>query len=211
MHPYLGPTVRISDIFIYIVGDSTYNPEHIAEMESIAYLWYDGSIGISNYDGSSLRAEDFLPILNSPNILQCESLEMENAHFSFKDYDILYSTEYFELEYDSEDENEENDPKHYHQFLEQPGDKPIVVLQNANRETIDNLLDRLSKAFSSAVEPNEFKIVFAQDNEPLTAFRETNKTSGEILELKKGLPVEYEEDSDGRIQQLYARTLQDLR
>ncbi|KAI1701552.1 hypothetical protein DdX_16027 [Ditylenchus destructor] len=46
-------------------------------------------------------------------------------------------------------------------------------------------------AFSSAVSPNAFKIVFAQCKESLTEFRETNKTTNEKLELKKGLPVEY--------------------
>ncbi|KAI1691611.1 hypothetical protein DdX_21765 [Ditylenchus destructor] len=49
------------------------------------------------------------------------------------------------------------------------------------------------KDFSSAVSPNAFKIVFAQeDADDLTEFRETNKTTNEKLELKKGLPVEYQ-------------------
>ncbi|KAI1699306.1 serpentine type 7TM GPCR chemoreceptor srd domain-containing protein [Ditylenchus destructor] len=46
--------------------------------------------------------------------------------------------------------------------------------------------------FSSAVSQNAFKIVFAGLDEELTEFRETNKTSGEKLELKKGLPTEYQ-------------------
>ncbi|KAI1724010.1 hypothetical protein Ddc_05208 [Ditylenchus destructor] len=55
-------------------------------------------------------------------------------------------------------------------------------------------------AFSSAILPNAFKIVFAELEVQLTEFRETNNTSGEILELKKGLPVEYygeDVDDDG--------------
>ncbi|KAI1700118.1 hypothetical protein Ddc_18228 [Ditylenchus destructor] len=76
--------------------------------------------------------------------------------------------------------------------IKQPGAKPGVVFRHFPRENIDNLLDRLSKDFSSAVSPNAFKIVFIQCKKSLIEFRETNKTSGEILELKKGLPAEYQ-------------------
>ncbi|KAI1694704.1 hypothetical protein Ddc_21879 [Ditylenchus destructor] len=73
MRPYLGPTVRIKLTTIYISGDSTYIPEQIKEMESIAYLWRDGVIYIENArnDDSRIGAEDFPLILNSPTILQC--------------------------------------------------------------------------------------------------------------------------------------------
>ncbi|KAI1692956.1 hypothetical protein Ddc_23244 [Ditylenchus destructor] len=94
---------------------------------------------------------------------------------------------------------EDIDPSYWTEFLEQPGVKPIVVLQYSRHMNTESLLDRLSKAFSSAVVPNAFKIVFPYVDEPLTEFRETNKISGEILELKKGLPTDCEsvaEDSD---------------
>ncbi|KAI1717653.1 hypothetical protein Ddc_09811 [Ditylenchus destructor] len=192
MRPYWVPTVRIAVTHIDTAAEMTYNPEYIAEMESITYLWRDYHIYIFNGDDhNSISAEDFLPILNSPTILQCRNLEMFDAHFSFKDYAVLYSTKFFQIECCT---NDENDPNYWQQFLEQPGVKPIVILQKAYPEIIDNLFDRLSKAFSSATVPNAFKVVFAQVDEPLTASRETNKTSGEILELKKGLPVEYEEE-----------------
>ncbi|KAI1696938.1 hypothetical protein DdX_18784 [Ditylenchus destructor] len=80
------------------------------------------------------------------------------------------------------------------EFLEQPGVKPIVSLRYFGREYIDNALDRLKEAFSSAVSPNAFKIIFVQVNDPLPIFREANKNSNEELELKKGLPVEYQEE-----------------
>ncbi|KAI1694861.1 hypothetical protein Ddc_21709 [Ditylenchus destructor] len=189
MRPYLAQAIRIKRTIIYVAGDSTYNPEHIAEMESIAYLWRDGNINIWNArnDDSQIVAENFQPILNSPTILQCRLLEMESAVLSFKDYKILYTVSFIEMGY----ANNVIDPDSWPQFLEQPGVKPIVVLRELHQENIDNLLDRLSKAFSSAVLPNAFKIAFMHDNKPLTEFRESNKTSGEILELKKGLPTEY--------------------
>ncbi|KAI1724009.1 hypothetical protein Ddc_05207 [Ditylenchus destructor] len=157
-------------------------------MESLAYLWRDGEIYIQNGDYYSFGAEDFLPILNSPTILQCRVLCMFNAHFAFKDYKILYAVKLLELGYTL---NEEDDPNYWQQFLEQPGVKPIVALLDPCRENVVNLLDRLSKAFSSAILPNAFKIVFSELEVQLTEFRETNNTSGEILELKKGLPVDY--------------------
>ncbi|KAI1701558.1 hypothetical protein DdX_16033 [Ditylenchus destructor] len=191
MIPYLGMTVRIKWTVIYV--DYTYSPDQIAEMESIAYLWRDGDIYIRNYYSkynTSIVAEDFLPILNSPTILQCRNLIMNNAHFSFKDYKVLYSLKVIEVHY----YNYPIDPDSWLQFLDQPGVKPIVVLRQSRREVVDNVLNRFVKAFSSAVSPNPFKIVFAGRevaDESLIEFRETNKTSGEILELKKGLPVEY--------------------
>ncbi|KAI1693706.1 hypothetical protein DdX_20517 [Ditylenchus destructor] len=47
-----------------------------------------------------------------------------------------------------------------------------------------------NQAFSFAVSPNAYRIAFIQWKEPVSEFRETNNTSGEILELKKGLPAE---------------------
>ncbi|KAI1694626.1 hypothetical protein Ddc_21947 [Ditylenchus destructor] len=194
MRPYLGPTIRIMTTFIDVDGH-TYNSEHIAEMESIAYLWRDYEIEICNDDESRIVAEQFQPILDSPTILQCRLLKIDNAHFSFKDYKVLYSVKIIEMFYVGDDYIE---PNYWADFLEQPGVKPIVSFDNNNnRANIDNLIDRLKEAFSSAVSPNSFKIVFAQSSiykQPLTEFRETNKTTSEKLELKKGLPAEYQED-----------------
>ncbi|KAI1700053.1 hypothetical protein Ddc_18294 [Ditylenchus destructor] len=189
MQPYLGPTVRIKKTDI-VVAACTYNSEHIEQMESISYLWRDGWITIWNErnDHSLIGAEDLLPILSSPTILQCNLLFMNNPHFSFKDCKVLYSVNAIEISYGYEDV----DPNYWTEFLEQPGLKPIVVMSDFPRDYIDNLLDRLSKVFSSAVLPNAFKLVFVHFDEPLIEFRETNKTSGEILQLKKGAPMESE-------------------
>ncbi|KAI1704207.1 hypothetical protein Ddc_16245 [Ditylenchus destructor] len=195
MRPYFGPTVRIKWTYIYVGGDSAYDPDQINEMESLAYLWRDGGIWIwkNTYDASPIVAEDFQPILNSPTILKCYNLFTENAHFSFKDYTVLYAANVIRIEYN----DDEIDPDYWPQFLEQPGAKPVIVLYQISLESVDNVVDRLSKAFSSAVSPNTFKIVFTiyrwgfRGNEPLTEFRETNKTSGEVLELKKGLSTDY--------------------
>ncbi|KAI1697491.1 hypothetical protein Ddc_19678 [Ditylenchus destructor] len=195
MHPYLCPNIRIKDVAIYVTKDSIYNPEHIAEMESISYLWRDGNIDIKNaWIHPSLefvpnkRAEYFQPIFNSATILQCRLLAMNNARLSFKDYKVLYSVKVIKINYDYEDFN----PNSLLEFLKQPGAKPVVVLRLLHRDDFDNLLDSLSKAFFSAALPNAFKIAFILSEEPLAEFRETNNTSGEILELKKGLPVEYQ-------------------
>ncbi|KAI1690554.1 hypothetical protein DdX_22419 [Ditylenchus destructor] len=93
MRPYLGPTVRINSTVIYVAGDSTYNPEHIEELESIAYLWRDSDIGIRHAKNlyGRIVAEEFQLILNSPTILQCRQLRMTNVQFSFKDYNVLYT------------------------------------------------------------------------------------------------------------------------
>ncbi|KAI1698129.1 hypothetical protein Ddc_19289 [Ditylenchus destructor] len=185
MRPYLGPTVRIKTITIHLAEDSIYNPEHIEEMESIAYLWRDGKISIWNDRYARLMTEDIQLILNSPTILQCQTLSIDNAEFSFKDYKILFTVNTIEIDY----VNDNIDPNYWLQFLEQPGVKPVVVLRQLRREDIDNMLDHLFKAFSSAVSPNAFKFVFDIEG-TLPEFRETNKTSGEILELKKGLVAE---------------------
>ncbi|KAI1708531.1 hypothetical protein Ddc_14323 [Ditylenchus destructor] len=178
----------------FLDGESTNNPEHIAELESMSYLWRDHCLFIGKGDESRIVAEDFQLILNSPTILQCRILRMINAHFSFKDYKVLNTVNVFEIDYIGADGI---DPKYWLQFLEQPGTKPIVALGALRREIIDNALDRLKQTFSSAVSPNAYKIVFVQVREPLTEFRETNKTSREVLELKKGLPVEYPEECAG--------------
>ncbi|KAI1699363.1 hypothetical protein Ddc_18607 [Ditylenchus destructor] len=114
-----------------------------------------------------------------------------------KDYNVLYTVEILELYYYEDDIH----PNHWPDFLKQPGNKPIVDFYIFFRDDTKNLLARLKKYFSSADVPNAFKIVFAlyvADNENeyehLTEFRDTNTTSGEILELKKGLPVEYQKD-----------------
>ncbi|KAI1701562.1 hypothetical protein DdX_16037 [Ditylenchus destructor] len=208
IRPYLGPTVRIKQTTMYV--GYTYNFDQIAEMESIAYLWRDGDIVIQHHNilGLPIVAEDFQPILsfsyfaivhyiryyispktilNSPTILQCRNLIMNNAHFSYKDCKALYSVKVIEIYHG----NNEIDPDSWLQFLDQPGVKPIVVLRQSRREVVDNVLNRFVKAFSSAVSPNAFKIVFAELDDPVTEFRETNNISGEVLELKKGVPAEY--------------------
>ncbi|KAI1699509.1 hypothetical protein Ddc_18533 [Ditylenchus destructor] len=193
MHLYLGQTVRIKDTCIDV--GTTYNPEHIEEMESIAHLWCDRKINIWNRGSgivnSKILVEDFQLILDSPTILQCRYLSMYRAHFSFKDYKVLYNAKIIENYYN----DDETDPDYWPQFLEQPGVKPLVVLRYLHRESINTVVDHLSKAFSSAVSPNAFKIVFAQNHEPLTEFRKTNETSGEKLELKRGLPTEYQNEN----------------
>ncbi|KAI1699797.1 hypothetical protein DdX_17086 [Ditylenchus destructor] len=190
MLPYLGPTVRIKKIDIYVAGDSTYNSRQIAEMESIAYLWRDAQIFIRSDEGYGfpIVTEDLQPILDSPTILQCRELCMFNTHFSFRDYKILYAVKIIEIRFYAR-----NEIDLWQRFLEQTGIKPIVVFRfksGTSLESVDNLLERFSKAFSSAVFPNPFKIVFIDYLKSLTEFREMNKTSNEILELRKGLPVE---------------------
>ncbi|KAI1697027.1 hypothetical protein DdX_18736 [Ditylenchus destructor] len=138
-------------------------------------------------DDIVITAEDFQLILNSPTILQCRRLKLVNARFPFKNYKILYTVKVIELFCYLLDDV---DPNYWLEFLEQP----IVALHSLCGENIDNALDHLKQAFSSAVSPNAFKVVFVQEDEPLTEFRVTNKTSGENLELKKGLPVEYPEE-----------------
>ncbi|KAI1690531.1 hypothetical protein Ddc_24876 [Ditylenchus destructor] len=214
MRPILCSTVRIKETSIYVAGGSIYNPERISEMESIAYLWSNGKIIIWNARsfGSRIVAEDFQPILNSPTILQCQTLSMTNAHFSFKDYKVLYTVKVIVTSYGYV----RFDPSYWSKFLEEPGVKPLVVLSAARHEYINNILDRLCKAFSSAVLPNAFKMlfkfygesltIFAENGGPLTEFRETNKTSGEILELKKGLPDEYQESFEDEYNYTLARS-----
>ncbi|KAI1702334.1 hypothetical protein DdX_15516 [Ditylenchus destructor] len=70
------------------------------------------------------------------------------------------------------------DANHYLDFLQKPGVKPVVALFDSSRHHVDNVLDLLSKVFSSATVPNAFKIVFRnyKSCQPLTEFRETNKT-----------------------------------
>ncbi|KAI1710451.1 hypothetical protein Ddc_13396 [Ditylenchus destructor] len=201
MRPYLGPSVRITKASIYIAGNSTFNPEHIKDIESISYIWRDGNIEIRNAGeyGSRIVAEDFQPILNSPTILQCRLLKMENAYFLFKDFKVLYTVNVIEINYFGEDEI---DLRHqcWPQFFEHPGLKPLVVfsyLRGFTCENFKNLQDQLSKAFSSAVSSNVFKIVFAllPNDEPLIEFRNTNKVSGDKLELRKGFPTEYQPEN----------------
>ncbi|KAI1710927.1 hypothetical protein Ddc_13189 [Ditylenchus destructor] len=214
MRPYLGSLVRVATTTIY-VPFYTYNAEHIMEMESIVHLWSDYDILIRHAERrlGEIDDEDFEPILNSPTILKCKNLFMINARFSFKNYKVLYTVENIAIQYDEErhfwtTNFKEKESNYLPQFLEQPGVKPVVTLRNEQPERVTGLLDRLHKAricvrllkfikaFSSATMPNAFKIVFAQCKDPLTEFRETNKTSGEILELKKGSPAEYEDDEE---------------
>ncbi|KAI1699364.1 hypothetical protein Ddc_18600 [Ditylenchus destructor] len=187
MRPYLGQTICIEKTWIYLNDGITYNPENVAQMESIAHVWCDRKISISK-GGNRIVAEDIQLILNSPKILQCQLLYMYRAHFSFKDYKVLYNAKIIENYYG----NGLTDPDYWTQFLEQPRVKPLVVLRYLHRESINTVIDHLSKTFSSAVSPNAFKIVFAENDEPLTEFRKTNETSGEKLELKKGLPTDYQ-------------------
>ncbi|KAI1702256.1 hypothetical protein DdX_15595 [Ditylenchus destructor] len=187
MRPYLGPTVRINEMDIG-VAVSTFIPQHVTEMESIAYLWRDGWIAIWNAqnDNSLVGTQDFPLILTSPTILQCPLLIMNNPNFSFKDSKVLYSVDVIDINYGYDDV----DLMHWVEFFEQPGCKPIVIMSDFPRQSIDNVLDRLSKAFSSAILPNTFKLVFVYFDQPLIEFCETNKTSGETLELKRGAPTE---------------------
>ncbi|KAI1691022.1 hypothetical protein Ddc_24510 [Ditylenchus destructor] len=188
MRPFLGQTVRIERIWILVAERTTYNPEHIDEMESIAHLWCDRRITISKRNSGEIVADDIQLILNSPTILKCRILFMNRAQFSFKDYNILYNAKIIENHY----EGDETDPDYWPQFLEQPGVKPLVVLRKLHRESINNVLDHLSKTFSSAVSPNAFKILFAEIWwDRMTEFKMTNETSGEKLELKEGLPTGY--------------------
>ncbi|KAI1691367.1 hypothetical protein DdX_21932 [Ditylenchus destructor] len=112
-------------------------------MESLPYLWRDGNIFIwyTRCDGSLIDTEDFQLILNSPTILQCRELHMYNADFSFKDYKMLYSVNIIYFAND----NKKIDSNSLLQFLEQSGDKPLIVLIRLVRESVDDVLNRLSK------------------------------------------------------------------
>ncbi|KAI1708992.1 hypothetical protein Ddc_14078 [Ditylenchus destructor] len=194
MRRFLDQTVRIEQT--WIAADTTYNPEHIEQMESLAHIWSDRKIGVWKLEvESQIVANDIQLILDSPTILQCRCLTMAHAHFSFKDYKVLYSAKIIEIGYFGD----ATDCDYWPQFLEQPGAKPLVVLRYLHRESINSVVDHLSKVFSSAVSPNAFKIVFAKSREALTEFRMTNNASGEKLELKVGLPTEYQDENlDGR-------------
>ncbi|KAI1716958.1 hypothetical protein Ddc_10095 [Ditylenchus destructor] len=193
MHPYLGPDVRIKLTTIYVAKGITYNPEHIAEIESMAYLWSDFQISIRpDMITGGFSVENLQPILDSQTILQCQTLDLSKAHFAFKDYKLLYTVKVIQI-----CPLRDIDLNYWSEYLEEPGVKPIVVIRSCKSATIVNLLDRLSKAFSSALLPNAFKIVFTRRRKQLlTEFRETNTTSGEKLELKKGRPVEYQHEEE---------------
>ncbi|KAI1695628.1 hypothetical protein DdX_19481 [Ditylenchus destructor] len=188
--PFLGPTVRMNWTFISL--RCTYRPEDIEQMESIAHLWRDGNIMLWETN----ITKELQPILSSPTTLKCQKLCMiQDPYFllnphTIKDYKGLYAVKVIEIYSD-----DYIDPKSWLEFLEEPGVKPVVVWRCVRQEHITNKLYHLCKGFSSAVSPNPFKIVFAElDKEELSEFRETNNTSGEILELKKGLPVEYQDE-----------------
>ncbi|KAI1704215.1 hypothetical protein Ddc_16253 [Ditylenchus destructor] len=195
MRPYLGPTVRIKETAILATGRFTYNLEHITELESTAYLWREGKVRIWNAEGYTNRivAKDFQPILNSPTILQCRELEMSNPFFPSKDYKVLYTVKVIENRYYCEKETALL-LQNWQQFLEQPGVKPIVVFRYLCHDDSDYFLNRIFKAFTSATSPNAFKLVLFQSDKRRTEFREINKISGEILELKNGVPVEYKNE-----------------
>ncbi|KAI1707244.1 hypothetical protein Ddc_14944 [Ditylenchus destructor] len=196
MRRYLSPTVRIRCFEIHVAGDTTYNPEQIAELESLAYLWRDGSIWIENDSTNMIRAEDIPLILNSPTILQCRQLHMTYAHFSFKNYQILYTVKVFKILYPYEDDygDDDIDSNYWPEFLDQPGAKPVVVLNHFPPTKVVDMLDRLSKAFHSAISPNAFKVVIEYEFEgQITEFRETNNISREKLELKAEIPLECQE------------------
>ncbi|KAI1693510.1 hypothetical protein Ddc_22766 [Ditylenchus destructor] len=201
MRPYLSSTVRIKDTTILVDASSfIYSPEHIKEMESLAHLWSNHKISILNDSRgtySRIVAKDFQPILNSPIILQCRELRMTNPDFSLKDYKVLYTVKVFEICYN--DHLDFGESKYLAEFLEQPRLKPIVDLHISGNTIIANLLDRLSKDFSSAKSPNSFKIAIYfspyAEFEPLIEFRKTNITSSEKLELKKGLPTGYQTEN----------------
>ncbi|KAI1712612.1 hypothetical protein Ddc_12404 [Ditylenchus destructor] len=198
MRPYLDQTVRIESIWIRLDRGFTYNSEHIEQIESIAHLWCNRKIFISK-EGGIIVAEDFQLILDSTTILQCRYLVMENAHFSFKDYKILYNPKIIVNDYGDPIITESaTDPDYWPQFLEQPGVKPMVVLRVRKYHSIYDLVDRLSKAFSSAVSPNAFKLVFVNNWNHFPEFRKTNETSGEKLELKEGFLTEYQNDYSDR-------------
>ncbi|KAI1702200.1 hypothetical protein DdX_15615 [Ditylenchus destructor] len=126
MLPYLGTTVRISWTNIYVAGDITYNSEHIEQMESIARLRRNGKIWIYQKYGR-LRAEDFQTILDSPTILQSRVLWIDNPHFSFKDYKILYTVNVIEIRHKN-DKYIDLWQQYWQQFLDQPGIKPVVII-----------------------------------------------------------------------------------
>ncbi|KAI1710930.1 hypothetical protein Ddc_13192 [Ditylenchus destructor] len=143
MSPYFGPSVRIQWTTIYVGGDSSYYSNHIAEMESVSYLWRDHKITIWNVEKyGKTRPEVFQSILNSRTILQCQELNMGNAYFPFKYYKVLYTMNVIEIRHH---ENEIDDQNYWQQFLEQPGVKPLVVFRYFNLESVNNLLDRLFK------------------------------------------------------------------
>ncbi|KAI1695574.1 hypothetical protein DdX_19512 [Ditylenchus destructor] len=149
MRPYLGPTVRIKWTIVYVGGGFTYIPEHIEQMESIANLWRDGKISVWNgrHDGSRIVAEDFQSILNSPTILKCQNLYMGKAHFSFKDYKVLYAVNVIDASNSYVDTDPENGhwQKCWLEFLEEPEMKPVILIRQLHREILRTLLDRLSK------------------------------------------------------------------
>ncbi|KAI1707735.1 hypothetical protein DdX_12290 [Ditylenchus destructor] len=188
MRPYLGPTMRIKKTNIRVAESFLFSQDHIAEMESIAHLWREHTIYL-NRDKHNANA--LKPILNSPTLLQCAYLRMNCILFPLQDYKVLYFAKVIGIEY--------YDPTNYYpalseywlSILEQPGDKPLVIVYCICAESIIDVLNRLREAFSSAVVPNAFKIGFITDNESLTECRETNETCAEKLEFKKGLPAEY--------------------
>ncbi|KAI1697303.1 hypothetical protein Ddc_19794 [Ditylenchus destructor] len=99
-------------------------------------------IEIYHVNCNRIGAEDFQPILNSPTILQCRKLYIHNAHFSFKDYKVLYTVNAIDIYYGAE---EEVDHSYWTEFLEQPGVKPIVALQYARHEDNVNAVECFKK------------------------------------------------------------------
>ncbi|KAI1696135.1 hypothetical protein DdX_19200 [Ditylenchus destructor] len=183
MSPYLGPTVRINEILLSINAGTTYPPAHIAEMESIAYLWQNGKISLNN---SGVNDQ---PILKSPTILHCRQLKLMHTQFHMGEFSVFFTPKILHLR------PTYLDVTYVLEFLGQIRIKPSVVLEFVGLDRINTIIERLSKVFHSAVLPNAFTLILIQPvYQPLAIFNKRNKNSGESLELKEGLPSALDND-----------------
>ncbi|KAI1712888.1 hypothetical protein Ddc_12232 [Ditylenchus destructor] len=95
--PYLGPTVRFKETEIKVRNYCPYTSEAANELESLTHLWRDRVITIKPMEMQVIFAESIRHILDSPTILKCKQLEIEDPDLPLSNYPVLYSADVFHV------------------------------------------------------------------------------------------------------------------
>ncbi|KAI1709827.1 hypothetical protein Ddc_13725 [Ditylenchus destructor] len=189
VRPFLGQTVRFEVTNIFLSHSRT-NPQHIAEIESVAHLWTDQYVCIN---GDYCQFQTSMPIAPTPihdcdlifrsSVIMnsCRQLRIQNINMAFKSYPILYNLEVVEF---SLLEDFDISPVNFVGFVEEIGhnkSNTVVLFHTVSESQEKQFVEQIRQTFLTTREPLKFKAILVTHSN-VAGFNGENK-------LK--LPVEY--------------------
>ncbi|KAI1714058.1 hypothetical protein Ddc_11621 [Ditylenchus destructor] len=185
MSRFLAQCVRFQQTKIMIDSHDPYSSKAISEVESIAHIWSEQHLAITDF--SSTEEHSLCPLLSNPNMLRCRILDVYGDRTNFvqnsRKYPALYALHAISFTWRILADEIDIISRNKATF---PQSDCIFLFPDTLQDEMINALEVIREEFAESSNSCRLRMIFQLDtlDDQNVDFRMENKQTNEILELK---------------------------